>query len=128
MLIVINYCSFSFPQALAGADQIKQKRAEIAAMMARMKNQSLGLTGSAAAASAHKMTAAATKNIPTPMIQPSKGSTPSDSPAPAGVTDDIARRVAEAKRRVAEAQTKLATKDNPYMVSRFKSCLYIASP
>jgi U4/U6 small nuclear ribonucleoprotein PRP3 len=97
-------------------------------MMAKMKNQSLGLTGSAAAASAHKMTAAATKNIPTPMIQPSKGSSSSGSPAPAGATDDIARRVAEAKRRVAEAQTKLATKDNPYMVSRLKLYVCVISP
>jgi U4/U6 small nuclear ribonucleoprotein PRP3 len=31
--------------------------------------------------------------------------------------DDLARKVAEAKRRVAEAQSKLAIKDNPYMVS-----------
>lgn len=30
--------------------------------------------------------------------------------------DDLARKVAEAKRRVAEAQSKLAVKDNPYMV------------
>lgn len=35
------------------------------------------------------------------------------------MTDDLARRVAEAKRRVAEAQSKLAIKDNPYMVRRF---------
>lgn len=30
--------------------------------------------------------------------------------------DDLSRKVAEAKRRVAEAQSKLAVKDNPYMV------------
>ena len=30
----------------------------------------------------------------------------------------MARRIAEAKRRVAEAQSKLAVKDNPYMVRR----------
>ena len=30
--------------------------------------------------------------------------------------DDLSRKVAEAKRRVAEAQSKLAIKDNPYMV------------
>lgn len=34
----------------------------------------------------------------------------------AGITDDLVRRVAEAKRRVADAQSKLAVKDNPYMV------------
>ena len=43
--------------------------------------------------------------------------TPSGSATPAaGVTDDLVRRVAEAKRRVADAQSKLAVKDNPYMV------------
>lgn len=43
-----------------------------------------------------------------------------DSPSPGPGTplqntEDLARKVAEAKRRVAEAQTKLAVKDNPYM-------------
>ncbi|KAI0367189.1 PRP3-domain-containing protein [Pilatotrama ljubarskyi] len=36
------------------------------------------------------------------------------SPSPP-IPDDMARRIAEAKRRVAEAQSKLAVKDNPYM-------------
>ena len=51
---------------------------------------------------------------------PASGSgsaTPSGSVTPAvGLTDDLERRVAEAKRRVADAQSKLAIKDNPYMV------------
>lgn len=34
-------------------------------------------------------------------------------PAPA---EDLAQKVAEAKKRVAEAQGRLAVKDNPYMV------------
>ncbi|GLB39198.1 putative PRP3-domain-containing protein [Lyophyllum shimeji] len=53
---------------------------------------------------------------PSPTI--SSGPTPAtESPAPGavGISDDIARRVSEAKRRVAEAQSKLAVKDNPYM-------------
>src|ERR1700722_3665137 len=38
------------------------------------------------------------------------------TPASPSMNDDIARKVAEAKRRVADAQSKLAIKDNPYMV------------
>lgn len=49
---------------------------------------------------------------------PVKTDSPSPVPsAPLQNTEDLARKVAEAKRRVAEAQTKLAVKDNPYMVS-----------
>ncbi|KAI0937628.1 hypothetical protein AcW1_010252 [Taiwanofungus camphoratus] len=51
---------------------------------------------------------------PSPVASPVVPSPPSGSPAPT-LTDDMARRVAEAKRRVAEAQSKLAVKDNPYM-------------
>lgn len=32
------------------------------------------------------------------------------------MSDDLARRVAEAKRKVAEVQSKAALKDNPYLV------------
>lgn len=31
-------------------------------------------------------------------------------------SDELARRVVEAKKRVADAQTKMANKDNPYLV------------
>lgn len=49
---------------------------------------------------------------------PVKIDSPSPGPGtPLQNTEDLARKVAEAKRRVAEAQTKLAVKDNPYMVS-----------
>jgi len=41
---------------------------------------------------------------------------PKSGPGTSASTDDLARRVAEAKKRVAEAQTKLSIKDNPYMV------------
>lgn len=65
--------------------------------------------------------------------------TDSFSPAPGTPlqnTDDLARKVAEAKRRVAEAQTKLAVKDNPYMVSsivyhmfaRFRTMRLVSAP
>lgn len=51
---------------------------------------------------------------PTPATPVSGPGTPA-----AGMTDDLVRRVAEAKRRVADAQSKLAIKDNPYMVRYF---------
>lgn len=51
-------------------------------------------------------------------VPPVKTASPSPAPGtPLQNTDDLARKVAEAKRRVADAQTKLAVKDNPYMVS-----------
>ncbi|OSX63253.1 hypothetical protein POSPLADRAFT_1139188 [Postia placenta MAD-698-R-SB12] len=80
--------------ALSAEVLIAQKKAEIAAKIAAMKK-------GASAASA----AAASTPSPAP---PAAGTPPS-------VSDDLARRVAEAKRRVAEAQSKLAVKDNPYM-------------
>ena len=51
---------------------------------------------------------------PTPATPVSGPGTPAG-----GVSDDLLRRVAEAKRRVADAQSKLAIKDNPYMVHFF---------
>ena len=79
---------------------IAQKKAEIAAKIAAMTK------GSAAA-------------TPTPPPKPTPSPALATPPPASGAgtpTDDIARRVAEAKRRVAEAQSKLAIKDNPYMV------------
>jgi U4/U6 small nuclear ribonucleoprotein PRP3 len=72
-------------------------------------------------------------NIPGVPPKPAAVATPpvktnSPSPAPGPVMpnmDDLARKVAEAKRRVAEAQSKLAVKDNPYMV-RPPRCLRAA--
>jgi hypothetical protein len=61
----------------------------------------------------------------TPSPSVSSGPTPATpasgpgTPAALGITDDLVRRVAEAKRRVADAQSKLAIKDNPYMVCFF---------
>ncbi|KAI5888785.1 PRP3-domain-containing protein [Schizophyllum commune H4-8] len=46
--------------------------------------------------------------------KPTAASTPGTPGAP-GASDDLARRIAEAKRLVASAQSKLANKDNPYM-------------
>lgn len=88
---------------------ITQKRAEIIAKIAAMSK------GSSASAT------------PTPTPKPSLPPSVSHSPAPVKshshspspgpmATDDIYRRVAEAKRLVADAQSKLAVKDNPYMV------------
>ena len=82
---------------------IAQKRAEIAAKIAAMKKG-----GSLTPAPPTPSPAA------TPPVVPSPHG-PSPSPGPSA-TDDLSRRVAEAKRRVAEAQSKLAVKDNPYMV------------
>ncbi|KAK7683097.1 hypothetical protein QCA50_013770 [Cerrena zonata] len=76
---------------------IAQKRAEIAAKLAAMKkNVSQAPTPSL---------------ISTPL---SHGASPSPAPGlPAA--DDVARKVAEARKLVAQAQSKLAVKDNPYM-------------
>lgn len=77
---------------------IAQKRAEIAAKLAAMKkNVSQAPT-------------------PSPISTPlSHGASPSPAPGlPAA--DDVARKVAEARKLVAQAQSKLAVKDNPYMV------------
>jgi len=63
-------------------------------------------------------------STPSPAVI-SSGPTPASSSSKAGtpaISDDLVRKVAEAKRRVADAQSKLAIKDNPYMV-----CLFILS-
>lgn len=81
---------------------IAQKKAEIAAKIAAMTKNAPG---------------AAATSTPPPKPSPSPALATPPSASTAGTpTDDIARRVAEAKRRVAEAQSKLAVKDNPYMV------------
>ncbi|KAH8083302.1 pre-mRNA processing factor 3-domain-containing protein [Cristinia sonorae] len=83
-----------------GDDLIAKKRAEIAAKIAAMKKS---LPGSALA-------------TPTASAAPSTPASHAPSPSPGPVvSDDLNRRVAEAKRRVAEAHSKVALKDNPYM-------------
>jgi hypothetical protein len=121
-----HVCSSRSPPAQHSAnDLIMQKRAEVAAKLAAMKKSSL-------AGPAPPKTPAIAAPVPTKPIPPkvafptpSPSSTPKRTPGitppstsatPAGVPDDLARRVAEAKKRVSEAQTKLAIKDNPYMV------------
>ncbi|KII84667.1 hypothetical protein PLICRDRAFT_46061 [Plicaturopsis crispa FD-325 SS-3] len=94
------------PAPLSAEALIARKRAEIAAKVAAMKKNAQGISASVA--------------LPSPTPKPSVPATPSPgpshaSPSPAPPADDLARRVAEAKRRVAEAQSKLAVKDNPYM-------------
>ncbi|KAI0070554.1 PRP3-domain-containing protein [Panus rudis PR-1116 ss-1] len=88
---------------------IAQKRAEIAAKMAAMKKSLAPQTPSAAATSSARST-------PTPTAT-SHAASPSPAPAIAGLpaAEDVARKVAEARRRVAEAQSRQAVKDNPYM-------------
>ncbi|KAF5389441.1 hypothetical protein D9757_004395 [Collybiopsis confluens] len=124
----------------ASAALIAQKRAEIAAKMAAMRNTvlsgaSVTLPGSntaiaaptpklaAAIASLPKKPASSSPAFPSRPVTtadsssptPTAPGTPATPGTPAGVTDDLARRVAEAKRKVAEYQSKLAIKDNPYM-------------
>ncbi|KAF4581346.1 hypothetical protein EYR40_002934 [Pleurotus pulmonarius] len=100
-----------YASASDGMDSVKskeaiiaQKRAEIAAKIAAMKSKASG-------AALPPPSKPATPALATP---PSGVSTPG-TPGTPGVSDDLSRRVAEAKRRVADAQTKLAVKDNPYM-------------
>ncbi|KAJ7143325.1 hypothetical protein C8R43DRAFT_1130752 [Mycena crocata] len=91
--------------ALTGAALIAQKRAEIAAKLAAMKNPSLGL----AAPVPVKPVAPAVKHSPTV----SSGPTPaSGSGSPAPSADAINKRI---KNLVEDAHRRLAVKDNPYM-------------
>lgn len=97
----------------SGDALIARKRAEIEAKVAAMKKNALSVSAAVAPPPV---------KIPVSVPSPSPALTPTPrtgSPAAPGsptVTDDLSRRVAEAKRRVAEAQSKLAVKDNPYMV------------
>jgi U4/U6 small nuclear ribonucleoprotein PRP3 len=50
---------------------------------------------------------------------PAHTSSPGPSVASAHFAEDVGKRIAEAKRKVTEAQSKLAVKDNPYMVFSF---------
>ncbi|KAH9855635.1 PRP3-domain-containing protein [Lenzites betulinus] len=96
------------PGSAASADAlIAQKRAEIAAKIAAMKKTASG-------SSSAQPTGASTPTSASASKAPSASNTAAPSPSPP-ITNDMARRIAEAKRRVAEAQSKLATKDNPYM-------------
>ncbi|KAG6853010.1 hypothetical protein C0991_007493 [Blastosporella zonata] len=103
------------------ADLIAQKRAEVAAKLAIFKTNTLGWTPPVRAPIPTKPSA------PIPSVASSASVSSGPTPATGslasvahGVTDDIARRVSEAKRRVAEAQSKLAVKDNPYMARLIK--------
>ncbi|EKM78866.1 hypothetical protein AGABI1DRAFT_75439 [Agaricus bisporus var. burnettii JB137-S8] len=114
--------------SLSANDLIMQKRAEVSAKLAAMKKSNLA--GPAPQKAPTIAAPVPTKPIPSKLAMPptpasstpsstpklTKGMTPpSTSATPAAVPDDLARRVAEAKKRVSEAQTKLAIKDNPYM-------------
>ncbi|KAJ4468294.1 pre-mRNA processing factor 3-domain-containing protein [Lentinula aciculospora] len=105
----------------SSAALIAQKRAEIAAKMAAMRNTVLSgadVTLPGATASGASIPPGANGNgqiaAPTPkpaIALPKKPISSSTTPD----ASDLARRVAEAKRKVAEYQSKLAVKDNPYM-------------
>ncbi|KAJ7076104.1 pre-mRNA processing factor 3-domain-containing protein [Mycena belliarum] len=91
--------------ALTGAALIAQKRAEIAAKLAAMKNPALGLAAPAPVKPVVpiKQHSASVSSGPTP---PSKPVTPVPS------ADAINKRI---KRLVSDAHSRLAVKDNPYM-------------
>ncbi|PPQ93764.1 hypothetical protein CVT25_008144 [Psilocybe cyanescens] len=112
---------------------IAQKRAEIAAKLAAM-NKKAPAPAAASTSSTPRPSVGLAAPVPkvpiVPASLPSKvvyNATPSPSissgPTPASgsgagtpaISDDLFRKVAEAKRRVADAQSKLAIKDNPYM-------------
>ncbi|KAG6849896.1 hypothetical protein H0H93_003910 [Arthromyces matolae] len=102
--------------ALSPADVIAQKRAEVAAKLAVFKNNALGWTPPVRAPIPTKPA------VPLPTVASSASESSRGTPAngsaaapSAGVSDDLARRVSEAKRRVAEAQGRLSSKDNPYL-------------
>ncbi|TFK22157.1 PRP3-domain-containing protein [Coprinopsis marcescibilis] len=113
------------------AQLIAQKKAEIAAKMAQYS--AAAKAGTSAGRAPVNLVAPAPRVPVVPPSMPSRvvssQATPSPSissiPTPAsGSTsstpafDDIAKRVADAKRRVAAAQTQLAMKENPYMAQR----------
>ncbi|KAJ7136089.1 pre-mRNA processing factor 3-domain-containing protein [Mycena epipterygia] len=90
--------------ALTGAALIAQKRAEISAKLAAMKNPSLGLAAPTPVKPIVPM-----KHSPTV----SSGPTPaSGSGSPAPSVDAINKKI---KRLVEDAHSRLAVKDNPYM-------------
>ncbi|PPQ67755.1 hypothetical protein CVT26_007041, partial [Gymnopilus dilepis] len=150
------------PGGLSPAELIAQKRAEIAAKHAEMMKKNPALAGVMPSASGGPKLVAPQPKVPiVPASLPSKvvyAATPSPGaglghsgagtpgvgvtvgtptgPGGAGtpaISDDLLRKVAEAKKRVADAQVKLAVKDNPYMavahsVKRTKSSTNPSTP
>jgi U4/U6 small nuclear ribonucleoprotein PRP3 len=94
-------------EQIAPNDLIAQKRAEIAAKMAAMKTNVTGVSVSIVAA-------------PVPAVSASPTPATSGSSTP-GVNDDLARRIAEIRKQVAVAHSKVAVRDNPYMVGLYAS-------
>lgn len=90
---------------LSQAALIAQKKAEVQAKLAAMQKKA---AGSVLKTPTPSVTSASATPTPRPAALTSQSPSPS-------VTDDLARKVAEARRKVAEAQSKLAIKDNPYM-------------
>ncbi|EJD05351.1 PRP3-domain-containing protein [Fomitiporia mediterranea MF3/22] len=97
---------------LSADELIKQKRAEIAAKMAAMTGKKPNFPAAPAPA-----TNAQSAGIAAP--KPTASSS---------ATEDLARRVAEARKRVAEAQNKMSTKDNPYLVAAAQAGKKKATP
>ncbi|KAJ6590522.1 pre-mRNA processing factor 3-domain-containing protein [Mycena vulgaris] len=90
--------------ALTGAALIAQKRAEIAAKLAAMKNPALGL--------AAPKPVVAVKHSPTVSSGPTPASGSGGPGTPVPSADAINKRI---KRLVEDAHSRLAVKDNPYM-------------
>ncbi|KAF7350512.1 U4 u6 small nuclear ribonucleoprotein [Mycena venus] len=99
--------------ALTGAALIAQKRAEIAAKLAAMKNPALG--GGLAAPVPVKPVAVPVKHSPSVSGGPTPGSG-SGTPVPSA--DAIKKRI---NRLVEDARSSLAVKDNPYLACLFLS-------
>jgi U4/U6 small nuclear ribonucleoprotein PRP3 len=96
-------------------DVIAQKKAEIAAKIAAM-----GLAKSGSGPSTSVSTPASIPSTPAQNVNlPAKPNVPGAGATALPDKDEIARRVAEARRLVANATTQAAISSNPYMVSRF---------
>lgn len=103
---------------LPSNELIAQKKAEIQAKLAAMKNLAAAKAG--LPAKPNPTVAAPTPRVPIVPATSTSSVVTGAAPSPATgaatpVSEELARRVAEAKRRVADAQSKLAVKDNPYM-------------
>ncbi|KLO08914.1 PRP3-domain-containing protein [Schizopora paradoxa] len=99
LLIVWTASNGSKPGGLTSQEEIKRKQAEIAAKLAAMTGKKVSFPSLAPQA-------AASSSAAPPIVAPQPTSAPS-------VAEELARRVAEAKRRVAE----MSVNANPYLAT-----------